>query len=134
METRCTRDDRAIVVSIHSHARARRLHSGWRAPDDRSTEEIMNSKWISALAIAASSMALSGVALAQEKDQSVATKKNDAVAPVRDAVEITVGTGYAQGFGDVGANRPTLIDVGQPGGAVQVGVGYRIIPQLSLGI
>src|SRR5215471_3442781 len=94
----------------------------------------MNSKWVSALAIATGTMVVSGVALAQEKDQSVTTKKNDTLAPVSNAVEITVGTGYAQGFGDVAANRPTLTDLGQPGGAVQVGVGYRVIPQLSLGI
>jgi hypothetical protein len=97
-------------------------------------EEIMNSKWTSALAVAMGTMTLGGVALAQEKDESVVTKKDDRLAPVKDAVELSVGTGYAQGFGDIAANRPTLTDVGQPGGAVQVGVGYRVIPELSLGI
>ncbi len=39
-----------------------------------------------------------------------------------------------QGFGDIGTNQPTLTDVAQPGGAVQLGVGYRLIPQLALGL
>jgi hypothetical protein len=96
-------------------------------------EEIMNSKWTTALAIATATMALGGVAAAQEKDQSV-MKKSDALAPASDSVELTVGTGYAQGFGDIAANRPNLTDVAQPGGSVQIGVGYRVIPQLSLGV
>src|SRR5258708_3377141 len=96
-------------------------------------EEIMNSKWTTALAVATATMALGGFAAAQEKDQTV-VKKSDALAPATDSVELTVGTGYAQGFGDISANRPNLTDVGQSGGAVQIGVGYRVIPQLSLGV
>jgi hypothetical protein len=44
-----------------------------------------------------------------------------------------VATGYAQGFGDVGANRPSVQDTAKAGGALQLGVGYRLIPQLTLG-
>jgi hypothetical protein len=48
-------------------------------------------------------------------------------------VELTIGTGYAQGFGNVGAGQPSLTDIGTAGGAVQLGAGYRLIPQLTLG-
>src|SRR5689334_22525942 len=56
-----------------------------------------------------------------------------AVAPVRNAFEIGVGTGYAQGGGKLGGNLGSLEDVAGPGGLVEVDLGYRIIPQLSLG-
>jgi hypothetical protein len=94
----------------------------------------MKSKWMAALAATIGTVAITGVASAQEKDQSLATSKSDKLAPVANALELTIGTGYAQGFGEIGTNQPKLTDVGQPGGAVQVGVGYRIIPQLTLGL
>jgi hypothetical protein len=50
------------------------------------------------------------------------------------AVELTVGTGYAQGFGDVGNGQATLQDVGKAGGAVELGVGYRVTPSLMIGV
>jgi hypothetical protein len=94
----------------------------------------MNSKWIIA-AVAASSVAVTGVASAQEKDQpSAESSKAGELAPATGAVELTIGTGYAQGFGNVASGQPSLTDVGQPGGAVQVGAGYRLIPQLTLGV
>jgi len=55
------------------------------------------------------------------------------VAPVRNAFEIGVGTGYAQGGGKLGGNLGSLEDVAGPGGLVEVDLGYRIIPQLSIG-
>jgi hypothetical protein len=97
-------------------------------------EEIMNSRWKTAAAVTIGSMAFSGAAAAQERDRNAVSTNSDTLAPASDSVELTVGTGYAQGFGDVGASQPTLTDVGQPGGALQIGVGYRLIPQLSLGI
>jgi outer membrane protein W len=96
-------------------------------------EEIMKSKWIT-LGLAIGGVAIAGVAGAQEKDQNVAASKSDELAPAANALELTVGTGYAQGFGDIASNRPALTDVAQPGGAVQIGVGYRLIPQLTLGL
>src|SRR5262245_39636652 len=93
----------------------------------------MKAKWMAALAAMMGTVALAGTAGAQEKDQSPATK-SDKLAPVANALELTIGTGYAQGFGEIGTNMPKLTDIGQPGGALQVGVGYRIIPQLALGI
>jgi hypothetical protein len=93
----------------------------------------MKAKWMAALAAAVGTVAIAGVAGAQEKDRS-AMSKSDALAPVANALELTIGTGYAQGFGEIGTNQPKLTDIGQPGGAVQVGVGYRLIPQLTLGV
>src|SRR6266542_650904 len=97
-------------------------------------EEIMKSKWIAATAAAVAGIAITGAASAQEKDRNVAATKTDELAPAANALELTVGAGYAQGFGDIGTNQPTVTDLAQPGGAVQVGVGYRLIPQLTLGL
>jgi hypothetical protein len=55
------------------------------------------------------------------------------VAPVRNAFEIGVGTGYAQGGGKLGGDMGSLEDVSGPGGLVELNVGYRLIPELTLG-
>ena len=47
---------------------------------------------------------------------------------------IALGTGYAQGGGKLGGELGNLEDVAGPGAAVEVDLGYRIIPQLSLGV
>jgi len=94
----------------------------------------MNTKWIALAAVAVSSTALTGIASAQEIDRRVPKSNADALAPATDSLELTIGTGYAQGFGEIGTNQPKLTDVGQPGGAVQIGVGYRLIPPLTLGL
>jgi hypothetical protein len=94
----------------------------------------MKTKWIAALAVTIGSVAVGGVAGAQEKDNNVDVSKSSRLAPATNALELTIGTGYAQGFGEIGTNQPKLNDVGQPGGAVQAGVGYRLIPQLTLGV
>jgi hypothetical protein len=58
-----------------------------------------------------------------------------AVAPVPDRTfEIAVGTGYAQGGGKLGGTLGNLEDIAGPGAAVEVDVGYRIIPQLTVGV
>jgi hypothetical protein len=94
----------------------------------------MKTKWIAITTVTFASLGMSGIASAEEKDRSIVTSKSDELAPATNALELTIGTGYAQGFGDIGTNRPTLTDLAQPGGAVQVGVGYRVIPELALGI
>jgi hypothetical protein len=93
----------------------------------------MNSKWMVALAVTASGVALSGVANADEKDRPQGSVGSSELAPVKSAVEMTIGTGYMQGFGKVDAAQPSLTDVAKAGGGVQAGVGYRILPQLTLG-
>jgi hypothetical protein len=86
-----------------------------------------------AAALGATLLGSSGVASAQEKEQ-VTVENTHARDPADRSLELTVGTGYAQGFGNVGTGRPSLGDRGGAGGAVQVGVGYRLIPQLTLGL
>jgi outer membrane protein W len=57
-----------------------------------------------------------------------------AVAPVSNAFEIGVAAGYAQGGGKLGDNVGShLEDVAGPGGTVELDLGYRIIPELSVG-
>ncbi|HEX3763234.1 MAG TPA: hypothetical protein VHW23_31285 [Kofleriaceae bacterium] len=58
-----------------------------------------------------------------------------AVAAVPDRTfEIAVATGYAQGGGKLGGDLHNLEDVAGPGAAVEVDVGARIIPQLTVGV
>jgi hypothetical protein len=100
----------------------------------------MNRKWMAASAAVVGTTMFAGVASAQETTSSPARDEARAGAPSRelpaakDAVELTIGTGYAQGFGDVASNHATLQDLGTAGGAVQIGVGYRVLPQLTLGV
>ncbi len=49
------------------------------------------------------------------------------------ALEITLGAGYAQGFGDIGASSRSLTDLSSAGGEVTLGVGYRINPNFMVG-
>jgi hypothetical protein len=82
-------------------------------------------------------MMLGNVARAQEVTKDIATQseaRSRDLPAATNAVELTVGTGYAQGFGDVAPGQPTLKDISTAGGAVQLGVGYRLIPELTLGV
>jgi hypothetical protein len=56
------------------------------------------------------------------------------VAPVDSAFEIGVGAGYTQGVGKLGGGFGFLEDVSGAGAAVEIDLGYRVIPQLSLGV
>ena len=58
-----------------------------------------------------------------------------AVAAVPDRTfEIAVATGYAQGGGKLGGTLGSLEDVAGPGATVEVDLGYRISPQLTVGV
>jgi hypothetical protein len=58
-----------------------------------------------------------------------------AVAAVPDRTfEIAIASGYAQGGGKLGGTLGNLEDVAGPGAAVEVDLGYRIIPQLTVGV
>jgi hypothetical protein len=96
----------------------------------------MNTKQITgtAIAIGALTISASAFAQAQPKDEAKQEGSAQSLAPATHAVELTVGTGYEQGFGKFSSGQPSLTDIGTAGGAVQVGVGYRIIPQLTLGL
>jgi len=91
-------------------------------------------KWISASTVAAVITLVGGVAGAQQKDQPQESSGSKDLAATTHHLELTVGTGYAQGFGNVGDGQLALTDTAKAGGAIQVGVGYRIIPQLTLGV
>jgi hypothetical protein len=97
------------------------------------SEEIMNSKTISIVLVALGSSTVAGVASAQEPDQ-VSRAGDQHLAPANKAVELTISTGYEQGLGNLVSGQPSLTDLGQAGGAVELGVGFRVVPQLTLGV
>lgn len=82
--------------------------------------------YASALVVASSS-----TVLAQPEESGIGIDR--AVAPAHDSVEITIGAGYAQGTGDV-AGGMAVEDVAGPGGAVEVQLGYRLVPAFTLGV
>ncbi|HEY6177361.1 MAG TPA: hypothetical protein VIX73_23050 [Kofleriaceae bacterium] len=82
--------------------------------------------------IPAVSLLIPAVALAQPESADT-TGFDHEVPAVKSAFEIGVATGYAQGGGKLGGNMLSLEDVSGPGAAVEVDVGYRIIPELAVG-
>jgi hypothetical protein len=82
--------------------------------------------------IPAVSLLIPAVALAQPESADT-TGFDHEVPAVKSAFEIGVATGYSQGGGKLGGNMLSLEDVSGPGAAVEVDVGYRIIPELALG-
>jgi hypothetical protein len=91
---------------------------------------VMN-RWLSASTIAVIT-AVSGVASAQQRELPEANAS--ALGAAGRSVELTIQTGYAQGFGGAGRGLPSLGNMATAGGAVEVGAGYRLIPQLTLGV
>jgi hypothetical protein len=83
--------------------------------------------------IPALSLLVPGIALAQPESSDTTTGFDHEVPAVQNAFEIGITTGYAQGGGKLGGNMGNLEDVAGPGGAVELDLGYRIIPQLSVG-
>lgn len=80
--------------------------------------------------VSAVSLLIPAIAQAQPNESS---RGDEYVAPAKDAVEIAIATGYAQGVGKTGGDMADLDDLSGPGGAVQLELGYRVIPHLSLG-
>ena len=93
----------------------------------------MKTKWITSAAFAMGILAVSTMAHAEGKDEAQESKTST-TAPIKDAVELTIATGYSQGFGDIASKKPSLGDLGKAGGGIQGGVGYRVLPQLTLGL
>ncbi|TMA24280.1 MAG: hypothetical protein E6J88_11205, partial [Deltaproteobacteria bacterium] len=62
------------------------------------------------------------------------TAAGPAARPADNAFEITLGGGYAQGFGDVGAGQRSLTDDSSAGGELQLGLGWRINPNFMVGV
>jgi hypothetical protein len=85
--------------------------------------------------VPALSLLVPALAYAQPASETVEDSAgfDHAVAPVRNAFEIGVSTGYAQGAGKLGGDMGSLEDVSGPGGLVELNLGYRIIPELSVG-
>jgi hypothetical protein len=85
--------------------------------------------------IPALSLLVPAIAVAQP-EQADTTRGFDHAVPAveKQAFEIAVGTGYTQGGGKLGGSLGNLEDVSGPGGAVEVDLGYRIIPQLLIGV
>jgi chemotaxis protein MotB len=72
-----------------------------------------------------------GTAAAQETTTFV----NQPVSAPQNALELSIGTGYTQGFGRIsGGTGNSIDDVAGPGIGVQGGVGYRIDPHWMVGI
>jgi hypothetical protein len=95
----------------------------------------INSKWTTAAVMAVSGILFANAANAQEKDRAEAGSESSRdLAPATNNVELTIGTGWEQAFGKIASAEPRLQDIGIAGGGVEVGVGYRLIPQLTLGV
>ena len=65
--------------------------------------------------------------------QEVQATRRAESSSVERALEITLGAGYAQGFGDIGASQRSLTDLSSAGGEVTLGIGYRIDKNLLVG-
>ena len=80
-------------------------------------------------------MTIPTVALAQPAEYSPENPKgvDEPFAALSDAFEISVGTGYSQGGGPVGGELMHLEDISGPGASVEIDLGYRINPTLSIG-
>src|SRR5690242_5645105 len=83
--------------------------------------------------VPAISLFVPAIALAQPESPDTTTGFDRAVPAVDKAFEIGVATGYAQGGGKLGGAMNSLEDISGPGGAVEVDLGYRVIPHLTLG-
>jgi hypothetical protein len=83
--------------------------------------------------IPAVSLFIPAIAVAQPESPDTTTGFDHHVPAVKNAFEIGVATGYAQGGGELGGNMGSLEDVSGPGGVVEVDLGYRVLPYLSLG-
>lgn len=75
------------------------------------------------------------IAAAQPEPSDSASGFDHPVPAVdRKAFEIAVATGYTQAAGKLGGTLGNIEDVSGPGGAVEVDLGYRVIPQLTVGL
>lgn len=79
------------------------------------------------------SLLVPAIAVAQPESADTTTGFDHAVPAVQNAFEIGVGTGYSQGAGKLGGTTGSLEDLAGPGGVIEVDLGYRIIPELSVG-
>jgi len=98
--------------------------------DDMKT---INSALLASAAVA-SFVAAAGTARAQSSPETAGTFWDQSVAAPSDALELTVGTGYTQGFGQYQKGSVNnLKDVAGPGIGFDLGVGYRLSPTWMIG-
>jgi peptidoglycan-associated lipoprotein len=91
----------------------------------------MKSKIVIPAALAAAfTAATTGTAFAQENTNESYLRHH--VDPPRSALELTVGTGYTEGFGQL-TNDVGMPSVAQAGMAVDLGISYRLSPHWSIG-
>jgi hypothetical protein len=81
------------------------------------------------------SLLIPALAVAQPAAETVEgdARFDHPVAPVTRGFELGLSTGYTQSAGELGGTMGNVQDVAGPGGLVEVDLGYRILPQLSLG-
>src|SRR5712672_690770 len=84
--------------------------------------------------VSALSLLVPAIAHAQPDAQSLSESANvDYVQPAENAFEIGVAAGFSQGGGPIGGGQRHLEDISDPGGAVELDLGYRVTPNLVLG-
>ncbi len=83
--------------------------------------------------IAIAAALLAAPVYAQEAGE-VTASPNPPPRAADNAFEITLGVGYAQGFGDIGARQRNLTDQSSAGGELQLGLGWRINPNFMVGL
>jgi hypothetical protein len=83
--------------------------------------------------IPALSLLVPAMVSAQPQSIQGGSEFDHGVGPVQGALEISIGTGYSQGVGKVGGGMNDLQDLAGPGGSVELGLGYRIVPNLMIG-
>ena len=85
-----------------------------------------------AVAFAAALATLLGTALAHAEDDRP-SEDFAGVAP-SNALELSLGNGFSQGFGTASSRMQSLGDLTRGGMSTQLGVGYRLSPRLMLGV
>ena len=77
---------------------------------------------------------LGSAAFAQEAATASTSYSPRQQGALNNAFELGVGFGYAQGFGDVGDNAPSLTDTGRAGFSGELDLGWRIDPNWLVGM
>lgn len=62
------------------------------------------------------------------------TVSQSSTPAVSRAIEIAIAGGYSQGTGDIGDGMSSVDDLSQSGGGGELRIGYRLIPNLTLGV
>jgi hypothetical protein len=80
------------------------------------------------------SVLVPSIASADAESIDSSSDVDHAVVPVRNALELGIATGYSQGGGDLGGGMANLEDIAGAGVAVEIDLGYRVFPNLTLGV